>query len=917
MQTEINNLHFGNFTLDRYTRELRKQGALLPISGKAFDLLAYMAANAGRPLTKAELLDAVWPETTVEESNLSQNVFLLRKILGADGPIKTLPGRGYQFAAQVTEIQPADAPGTRTLPAPVTTSTVLQTTHTRVIVEDEVEEHRSSPLLIAIVVCIGLAAAGLFLYRRHPRPAPVPAATLTAPPSQPRQAVAVLGFHNLTDRPEHAWLSTAVAEMLASDMSSGDRLRVIPSEDIARAQSDIGIKAPPADDETRRSSLQQAIGADMLVEGSYVLNGGTPSPTLRLMVKVIDAHSGKQLASLTETGRLDSLFALVDQAGAELRKNLTGTGSPLEEQQALSSMSHNTEALRLYAEGLERQRNFDSHSARSLFERSVAADPDFAMAHLGLSDVWADLGFMERAAAESAVAYKLSNNLPRAQRLAVEANYREYSKQHEQAISLYKSLQTFYPDDQRWGLKLASVQRRSGHRMDAVDTLERLRHLPLTPSELVELNGLEAVSYAYIDDPASNDKARSRLKDAVSIADTQGGLLIHGRAFRWECFALSHIGPVPSAQAACERSKTTFQAIGNLQGVEAATNNLGVLAQQVGDWKLAEADYEEARRLDRQLGNREYEVMTTLNLAHLDLSQGELARAIKESIQLSHLTGTSDDDHTAFNGHFYAAWALLESGKLKEAKAEALQAEHSADKEHPRDTKVDEQSRAREVLAWIAFNAGNIPEAQALFHEALTLTRPNHDETDEALFTADEAATSLDQGRPSKQVLEDLRHATSVLSRLQDESDEAISAGVTLTRLELQSGALEEASSAMAAARALDSKGDSLSVHLSVLLADADLQQSLGHPADARRILQEEVTIAKTKGYAYNALSGEIALAKLDAKASPRPENIARLHTLKQEADHSGFKGLAKTASSDSLASRSNVPSQHLLRRLS
>ena len=55
----------------------------MPVSGKAFDLLVYMASNAGRPLTKTELLDAVWPELAVEESNLSQNVFLLRKVLGS------------------------------------------------------------------------------------------------------------------------------------------------------------------------------------------------------------------------------------------------------------------------------------------------------------------------------------------------------------------------------------------------------------------------------------------------------------------------------------------------------------------------------------------------------------------------------------------------------------------------------------------------------------------------------------------------------------------------------------------------------------------------------------------------------------------------------------------------------------------
>lgn len=99
-------LRFGEFTLDCHRRELRQGDSVLIVSGKAFDLLCFMAAHPGRPLSKNELLDAVWPGTVVEESNLSQNVFLLRRVLGSagEGLIMTLAGRGYQFAAEVTEV---------------------------------------------------------------------------------------------------------------------------------------------------------------------------------------------------------------------------------------------------------------------------------------------------------------------------------------------------------------------------------------------------------------------------------------------------------------------------------------------------------------------------------------------------------------------------------------------------------------------------------------------------------------------------------------------------------------------------------------------------------------------------------------------------------------------------------------------
>jgi DNA-binding winged helix-turn-helix (wHTH) protein/tetratricopeptide (TPR) repeat protein len=901
MLREMNNLQFGEFTLDRRARELKRGEAVLSISGKSFDLLAYMVENPGRPLSKSELLDAVWPETSVEESNLSQNVFLLRKVLGSDGPIKTLPGRGYQFTAPVTEIEARASSTSYTLPGP-SSSMSLEATHTRVLVEDEVEEHLVAgwrPITLALFALLVLAGCGWLIYRhilRTPQLTEQPEIAANVPASQGRQVVAILGFRNFSNRTEDAWLSTALAEMLASEMSAGDKLRVIPNEATTRAESDLAMKDGVFDSEVKRASLRQATGADMLVQGSYVVVGQAAAPAIRLMVKVVDAHSGRQLASLSETGKLDSLFALLDQAGEELRKDLSEDGSRVEEEQALSGMSHSTEALRLYAEGLERERNFDSHSAQTFFERAIAADPNFAMAHLGLAEVWADLGFMERAAKESADAFKLSTSLPRAQRLAVEADYREFSKDYEHAISIYKSLSTFYPDDQTWGLKLAGLQRKHGRRKEAVETLERLRKLPLTPTELVELDGIEAVSYAHYEDPAANEKARSLLKDAIAIADRQGGLFIHGRAFRWECFALSHIGPVTAAQAACERSKTTFQAIGNLQGVEAATNNLGVIAQQEGNWKQAEADYEGARQLDHQLGNLEYEAMAVLNLAQLNLAQGDLAKTLKESDQLIHVKGTSDDYHMAFNGHFFAGWAMMQAGRLKEAKVEALEAERSADKEHPWDFKVDEQAHAREVLGSIALRAGDSAEARSFFREALTLNEPTHDDADKAVFIADEAAAALDQGDTGKPLLDGLRQAIEVLAKLQDHSDDAIEAALTLARLDMKTGATDEAVQAMAKARAIDSKGDSFAVHLNVLLGDAELKLFMSKASEARQVLQEEISLAKSKGYVYYDLAGEIALARLDARVTPSREATSRLRALGEKADRAGFKGLARQA---------------------
>lgn len=97
---------FGPFHLDVRERRLsRAGGEVIPLRLKVFDTLLVLVANAGRLVTKQELLDTVWPETTVEENNLNHNVSVLRKALGekATGQqyIETVPRVGYRFAAQV------------------------------------------------------------------------------------------------------------------------------------------------------------------------------------------------------------------------------------------------------------------------------------------------------------------------------------------------------------------------------------------------------------------------------------------------------------------------------------------------------------------------------------------------------------------------------------------------------------------------------------------------------------------------------------------------------------------------------------------------------------------------------------------------------------------------------------------------
>ncbi|HMZ82267.1 MAG TPA: transcriptional regulator, partial [Acidobacteriota bacterium] len=109
--------------IDTVRRVVERAGMLLPISPKAFDVLLVLVEKAGEVISKDELLTLVWPDTVVEEANLTQKIFHLRRVLGEKRTdhryLVTVPGRGYRFVASVKPTAES-ATSTTTEPASVT-----------------------------------------------------------------------------------------------------------------------------------------------------------------------------------------------------------------------------------------------------------------------------------------------------------------------------------------------------------------------------------------------------------------------------------------------------------------------------------------------------------------------------------------------------------------------------------------------------------------------------------------------------------------------------------------------------------------------------------------------------------------------------------------------------------------------------
>ena len=581
-------IRFEGYVIDRPAWTLRWADEPIALNRKSFDVLLYLVDHRDRVVSKDELLETLWAGQFVEESNLTQQVFLLRKALSRHDSgrkiIETVPGRGYRFTAPV-EVEQIPAPQEQ-----IQQQIVLKASEsiTRITFEEETEDSESAvlpvppPIVpitldrdetivpssvvprdtleqtssidfqrdsgnpqhqkrwmpIAISVCIFMICiAVFFIYYRSVQHTRVLA---SAPPTEVtvrvRPSLAVLSLQNTSGLSKDAWLSTAIAEMLTNELNSDDRLRIVPRTAVAEATHDLGF-APAAYSSSTLAALHVALGSALIVQGSYSLDSASPDVTVHLTLHIQDASTGKARTEISETGQLNDLFALVHQSSFTLRNALVAEKQQLaNDPQSLDGLSSDTEAMRLYTEGLAQLHDFDMQSARSFFERAIEADAGFALAHVALSATWSELGYVERAKQEAAEAFRLSSNLPRPQKLSIEALYRDSSGDVPRAIAIYKALATFYPDEADWSLKLAVTQHEAGQYTDAINTLEALRRIPLTPSEEVELDRAESWSYLFLGlhEAGNLEKARDIVVAGLSVARKQGGTLILARALRSE-----------------------------------------------------------------------------------------------------------------------------------------------------------------------------------------------------------------------------------------------------------------------------------------------------------------------------------------------------------------------------------------------
>ena len=518
-------------------------------------------------------------------------------------------------------------------------------------------------LQVASVLALVLVGLGLWWLVGSGRTASrtEPAAASSAVDSSIRRTAVVLGFQNLSGDAEAAWLGNALSELLASELSAGEELRVVSGSDVARGLVESGQQAGEHLAPATVESLARTLDADVALYGSYLrLDAGTQAQ-LRVDCRIVEAGRDEAV-QLSETGSEGEFLQLVERLGARLRESLgVGALSEIQQNELSASRPGNPQATRRYASGLDALHHFDVRRARDLLQEAVAADPSFAMAHAALADAWSELGYDGRARDASRRAFELASSLPRTDRLAVEGQYFESMKDWDAAIEVHRTRQTLFPDDPDPALDLAGVQILAGNTEEALQTLADLE------SRLPKLAGdprialVEAEAAGSISD---FERQRDAARRAAAAGRERGASLLVARARLAEWWALRNLGDFESAGAAAREARRLFEAAGDRGGVARAINAEATLLADQGKTEEATKLDLEALEIFRQIEDRRRMSWSLNNLARGLRAQGDLAgarRMYEESLEISR---EIDDASGTARALAHLGRLLLESGEV-------------------------------------------------------------------------------------------------------------------------------------------------------------------------------------------------------------------------------------------------------------
>jgi TolB-like protein/DNA-binding winged helix-turn-helix (wHTH) protein/tetratricopeptide (TPR) repeat protein len=353
---------FGTFRLDPARRTLLRDCAPVTLPPRLFDTLLYLVENAGRVVERDELLRIVWGGRVVEEANINQTIFALRRALQADGPadryIVTAPTKGYRFVAPVRfELDPtgiSSMPPQAAVPVPQPPKPWWR---------------RRSTLFAALLAAAALA--GAVLLKSLLSTPKLPESAVQARFAPPPHSVAVLAFINMSGDPGQDYFSDGVSEEMINALSRVDALRV------AARTSSFYFKGKQA----TVSDIARQLNVGAVLEGSV----RREAKRVRISAELVNAATGYEMWSRSYDRDQGDMLAVQSEIATAVTASLQVT--LLGDAAATFSLGGTTNPLALdaYLRGRAAFRSIDvpdTKLALAAFEQATAIDPNYAMAHL-------------------------------------------------------------------------------------------------------------------------------------------------------------------------------------------------------------------------------------------------------------------------------------------------------------------------------------------------------------------------------------------------------------------------------------------------------------------------------------------------------------------------------------------------------
>jgi len=360
---------FDKFRCDPAEQLLCREGKPVSLTPKAFEILVTLVQSNGRLLTKEELMQRVWPDSFVEEANLTVNISALRKILGETSAgqqyIETVPKRGYRFLVPVREIK-----GENGSPGPAVESEVnppqgLPGPAARKSPHDEAQ---SSPrkatwrTVVVPVILLAFVAIATYFYQAsfsHRQIAPPP------------RRLAILPFRNLGQNPNSDFLGLSLADAVISKLGYVSALTVRPSYATEKYRNQtIDIK-----------KVASELNVDTLLTGGFIHDGDD----LRITCQLIDVKTENLLWKGAFDLRYDKLLTVQDNVAQQIIKGLELSLSPSEAERLKPDEPVDPLAYEYYLRGVDLYTRNDFPTAIKMLERSAEIGPNYAM-------TWAYLG---------------------------------------------------------------------------------------------------------------------------------------------------------------------------------------------------------------------------------------------------------------------------------------------------------------------------------------------------------------------------------------------------------------------------------------------------------------------------------------------------------------------------------------------